>query len=53
MIKHFKTFDRNNDRTLDVSEIGTALRVMGQNPTQKQLQMIVKEADADSMYLKI
>lgn len=47
MMKSFKIFDSNNDSTLDMGELAAAFRLMGQNPTKKQIQDIAKEADLD------
>jgi len=43
----FKLFDKNNDDKITADELGTVLRTMNQNPTEKDIQDILKEADVD------
>eukprot|EP01006_Ploeotia_vitrea_P014879 TRINITY_DN40856_c0_g1_i1.p1 TRINITY_DN40856_c0_g1~~TRINITY_DN40856_c0_g1_i1.p1 ORF type:complete len:180 (+),score=50.18 TRINITY_DN40856_c0_g1_i1:276-815(+) len=44
----FNLFDSNGDHTIDVSELGVAMRSLGQNPTEEELEVMVAEVDADA-----
>jgi calmodulin len=43
----FQLFDINHDGTITTSELGTALRNLGQNPTEAELQQVILELDRD------
>ena len=43
----FKTFDKDGDGTIDVEELGTALRSLGQNPTKEEVRKLIDETDKD------
>ena len=43
----FKTFDKDGDGTIDVEELGTALRSLGQNPTKEEVKKLIDETDKD------
>lgn len=43
----FQLFDINHDGTITTSELGTALRNLGQNPTEAELQQVILELDKD------
>lgn len=43
----FSFFDKNGDGTITTRELGTVLRSLGQNPTEKELKDMVKELDKD------
>ncbi|KAH3855357.1 calmodulin-beta-like isoform X2 [Dreissena polymorpha] len=43
----FAIFDKDNDGTINVSELGRALRSLGQNPTEKEVQEMIEEVDVD------
>ncbi|KAK4535281.1 hypothetical protein CDCA_CDCA04G1306 [Cyanidium caldarium] len=43
----FKLFDRDGDGKITVKELGTIMRSLGQTPTERQLQDMVAEVDAD------
>ena len=43
----FSFFDKNGDGTITTGELGTVLRSLGQNPTEKELKDMVKELDED------
>ena len=46
----FDLFDKNGDQKISVSELGMVLRSLGQNPTDKEVEEIMKKADKDGMY---
>ena len=41
----FEVFDKNGDGTISVQEFGTVMRSLGQNPSQAQLQIMIKDFD--------
>ncbi|XP_064597396.1 calmodulin-A-like [Liolophura sinensis] len=41
----FKMFDKNGDGVISITELGTVLRALGQNPTNKNLEEMIKQAD--------
>jgi calmodulin len=41
----FTLFDKNGDDTIVASELGTVMRSLGKNPTEAELQEMIKEAD--------
>jgi len=43
----FALFDKDGDGSITAIELGTVMRSMGQNPTQKELQDMINEVDAD------
>ena len=43
----FNLFDKNGDGTITTKELGTVMRSLGQNPTEAELQDMVKEVDVD------
>ncbi|KAL4238012.1 Calmodulin-3 [Mactra antiquata] len=43
----FALFDKDGDGTINSSELGTAMRAMGVNPTQGELDGMIKEVDQD------
>ena len=47
----FDLFDQNGDRQISVKELGMVLRALGQNPTDKQIEEVMKKADKDGMQL--
>lgn len=38
-------FDKNGDGVISITELGTVLRALGQNPTHKNLEDMIKHAD--------
>ena len=49
----FKMFDKNKDQHIDATELGTVLRGLGQNPTEKDISDMITEADLDGRLLTI
>lgn len=46
----FDLFDPDGDGTITTLELGTIMRVIGQNPTEAELQDMVNEVDEDGQY---
>ncbi|XP_031243434.1 calmodulin-like [Mastomys coucha] len=44
----FSLFDKDRDGTITTKELGIVMRSLGQNPTEVELQDMVKEVDLDS-----
>jgi len=44
----FNLFDKDGDGTITTKEIGTVMRTLGQNPTEVELNEMIKEVDADN-----
>ena len=44
----FAMFDKNGDNRITTSELGTVLRSLGWNPTDTELEEMVKDLDVDS-----
>ena len=43
----FQIFDKDMDGVITMKELGTAMRAMGHNPTQIELQEMIEEVDTD------
>lgn len=43
----FYLFDRDGDGTIDSHELGTVLRSLGHQPTEDEIEDMMKEADLD------
>ena len=46
----FKIFDKNGDGTISCNELADAMRIMGQNPTEKEVKALVDEVDANGLH---
>jgi len=45
MREAFSLFDKDGNGTISLNELGSVMRALGQNPTQKELEQIMKNAD--------
>ena len=43
----FALFDKNGDGCINVVELGTVMRQIGQNPTDTELRDMINEVDVD------
>lgn len=43
----FSLFDKNGDQSISREELGAVLRALGRNPTQKEVEDMMREADTD------
>ena len=46
----FKIFDKDGDGTISCNELVDAMRIMGQNPTEKEVKALVDEVDANGLH---
>ena len=46
----FNIFDKDGDGRVSSKELGTVMRSLGQNPTEKELQDMVNEVDEDGEF---
>ena len=43
----FQLFDKNQDKTIDLDELGDVFRSLGQHYTQAELEEMIQEIDTD------
>ena len=43
----FSLFNKNGNCTITTKDLGTVMRLLGQNPTEAELQDMINEVDAD------
>ena len=48
----FDLFDKTGDKRIDVKELGMVLRSLGQNPTDKHVEDVMKQADKDGKLIQ-
>lgn len=46
----FKLFDEDGDGTITLSELGTVMKRLGQNPTDRELREMIKDVDQDGTW---
>jgi calmodulin len=44
-IEAFSLFDKDGDGTITAKDLGTAMRSLGQNPTESEVQAMINEVD--------
>ena len=49
----FLLFDKDDDGSITGAELGTVMRALGENPTEKELQALVIEADTDGEWKRV
>lgn len=47
----FSLFDRNGDGKITSEELGTVMKSLGQNPTDKELADMIREVDIDGILM--
>lgn len=47
MKEAFCLFDKDGDGRITVTELGTVMRSLGQNPTESELQDMINDVDED------
>ncbi len=47
MKEAFQLFDKDGNGTISTKELGMAMRSLGQNPTEAELQDMINDVDTD------
>ncbi|KAJ8313625.1 hypothetical protein KUTeg_008186 [Tegillarca granosa] len=49
----FYMFDKNKDEKINTTELGAVIRALGQNPTEAEIEKIMKRFDKDGIMLQV
>ena len=47
----FSLFDAKGNGSISEQDLGVVMRSLGQNPTEKEIETMIKEVDVDGRYL--